>query len=107
MSTIKANENALVTEEMVESWCNSLDDDQWPSGWVNVGDVVSGQPPIATTCSEPITTKLTSEVPTQYSALFPKSEKELFEMLDKSATTPTSECISMEQGITNLKERME
>lgn len=73
MDAIKAIDGTLVTEEMIEGWCDALDNDEWPSGWVNVGDIVSGQPPVAATCSEPITTKVTKAMK---NALVLEAEKE-------------------------------
>lgn len=59
MDGIKAIDGKIVTEDMIANWSNALDNDEWPPGWVNVGEVVSGQPPTSATCSEPITTKVT------------------------------------------------
>lgn len=41
-----------------------------------------------------------------YSRIFPKSEEELEEMLALSASTPLSECMTMEEGMADIKERM-
>lgn len=46
MAAIKAANGQLVTDEMIDTWCESLDRDKWPSDWVNVGDVVHGKPPV-------------------------------------------------------------
>ncbi|WP_172135145.1 ribbon-helix-helix protein, CopG family [Adlercreutzia sp. ZJ473] len=46
MATIRTASGQLVTDEMVDTWCESLDCDEWPNGWVNVGDVVHGKPPV-------------------------------------------------------------
>lgn len=48
MAAIKAANGQLVTDEMIDRWCQSLDNDEWPSDWVNVGDIVHGKPPIET-----------------------------------------------------------
>ena len=42
----------------------------------------------------------------RYARLFPKSEEELDAMLAASAATPRSECMSMEEGMALVKERM-
>lgn len=44
MSEIKASNGKVVTEEMISSWSAALDNDEWPEGWHNVGDVVEGKP---------------------------------------------------------------
>lgn len=46
MAAIRTASGQLVTDEMIDAWCESLDRDEWPSDWVNVGDVVHGKPPI-------------------------------------------------------------
>lgn len=46
MTAIRTASGQLVTDEMIDVWCESLDRDEWPSDWVNVGDVVHGKPPI-------------------------------------------------------------
>lgn len=46
MAAIRAANGQLVTDEMIDTWCQSLDNDEWPSGWTNVGDIVHGKPPI-------------------------------------------------------------
>lgn len=44
MSEIIAANGKPVTEEMVASWSEALDRDEWPEGWRNVGTVVEGLP---------------------------------------------------------------
>ena len=41
-----------------------------------------------------------------YARIFPRSEEELDEMLAKSAATPASERMTMEEGMALVKERM-
>lgn len=33
----------VVTDEMIADWESALERDEWPSGWVNVGEVVEGK----------------------------------------------------------------
>ena len=49
MAAIKANDGQMVTDVMIDGWCEALDRDEWPDGWHNVGDVVAGRPPAAET----------------------------------------------------------
>ncbi len=48
MTAIKAANGQLVTDEMIDAWSESLDHDEWPSSWENVGEVIHGKPPIDT-----------------------------------------------------------
>ena len=59
MGAIKSKNGQVVTEEMIKSWSDALDHDEWPEGWTNIGDVVDGMPPIDNRCSEPLTVKVT------------------------------------------------
>lgn len=34
-----------VTDEMIDGWERALGRDEWPSGWVNVGEIVEGKLP--------------------------------------------------------------
>lgn len=45
MSAIVAENGQMVTEAMIGRWAASLDRDEWPDGWQNVGDVVDGKLP--------------------------------------------------------------
>lgn len=41
MNTDMNNENRkVVTDEMIAGWESALERDEWPSGWVNVGEIV-------------------------------------------------------------------
>ncbi len=44
MADITAIDGMRVTDEMIDTWCDALDRDEWPDGWQNVGDVVEGMP---------------------------------------------------------------
>ena len=35
----------VVTDEMIADWESALERDEWPSGWVNVGEIVEGKLP--------------------------------------------------------------
>ena len=43
MDGIVAENGKVVTDEMIAGWESALERDEWPSGWVNVGDVVDGR----------------------------------------------------------------
>ena len=45
MDEIIAENGQVVTDEMIATWAQALDNDEWPSGWTNVGDVVDGRLP--------------------------------------------------------------
>ena len=42
----------------MDTWCESLDRDEWPSDWVNVGDVVHGKPPVKSDDSVVLSVKI-------------------------------------------------
>ena len=42
---IVAEDGKVVTDEMIAEWESALERDEWPSGWVNVGDVLEGSLP--------------------------------------------------------------
>lgn len=44
MAEIKAANGVEVTEKMIATWSEALDNDEWPKGWHNVGDTVQGKP---------------------------------------------------------------
>ena len=47
MNGIVAENGKVVTDEMIADWESALERDEWPSGWVNVGEVVEGKLPKA------------------------------------------------------------
>ena len=59
MSGIVAEDGKVVTDEMIAGWEGALERDEWPSGWVNVGDAVDGRLPKAA----PETVTLSLKVP--------------------------------------------
>ncbi len=59
MSEIVAENGKVVTDEMIAGWESALERDEWPDGWVNVGDVVEGRLPKST----PETVTLSLKVP--------------------------------------------
>ena len=59
MDGIVAENGKVVTDEMIAGWESALERDEWPSGWVNVGDVVDGRLPTAA----PETVTLSLKVP--------------------------------------------
>ena len=44
---IVAENSKAVTDEMIADWESALERDEWPSGWVNVGEIVEGKLPKA------------------------------------------------------------
>ena len=59
MDGIVAENGKVVTDEIIADWESALERDEWPSGWVNVGDVVDGRLPKAA----PETVTLSLKVP--------------------------------------------
>ena len=47
MNGIVAENGKVVTDEMIANWESALERDEWPSGWVNVGEIVEGKLPKA------------------------------------------------------------
>lgn len=60
MAGITAIDGTRVTDEMINTWCDALDRDEWPDGWQNVGDIVEGMPEVR----GPATQTLSVKVPT-------------------------------------------
>ena len=54
----------------------------------------------------PVTTRAAVPTTASYARIFPQGEDELEEMLTLSASTPLSECVTMDEGMNNVKERM-
>lgn len=59
MNGIVAENGKVVTDEMIAGWESALERDEWPSGWVNVGEIVEGKLPKAA----PETVTLSLKVP--------------------------------------------
>ena len=59
MNGIVSENGQLVTDEMIEGWESALERDEWPDGWVNVGEIVEGRLPKST----PDTVTLSIKVP--------------------------------------------
>jgi hypothetical protein len=47
MADFKAADGTVVTEDMINGWCDALDHDEWPEGWKNRSDIVYGKPPLS------------------------------------------------------------
>lgn len=45
MNGIVAENGKIVTDEMIASWEEALERDEWPSGWKNVGEIYDGRLP--------------------------------------------------------------
>ncbi len=43
MNGIVAENGKVVTDEMIADWESALERDEWPSGCVNVGEIVEGK----------------------------------------------------------------
>ncbi len=59
MNEIIAENGKVVTDEMIADWEESLERDEWPNGWTNVGEIVEGRLPKVA----PETTTLSLKVP--------------------------------------------
>lgn len=59
MSGIVAENGVLVTDAMIANWEASLERDEWPDGWENVGEVIEGRLPKAA----PETVTLSLKIP--------------------------------------------
>ena len=59
MKGIVAENGQVVTDEMIEGWENALERDEWPAGWMNVGEIVEGRIPKAA----PETVTLSIKIP--------------------------------------------
>lgn len=47
VTEFKAANGSSVTDEMIDEWCDALDNDKWPEGWKNRSKVVYGRPPLS------------------------------------------------------------
>lgn len=56
MSGIVAENGKVVTDQMIADWESALERDEWPKGWVNVGDVIDAKLPKS--ASETVTLSL-------------------------------------------------
>lgn len=45
MARFKAADGSMVTDEMIDGWCEALDRDEWPEGWKSRSEIVYGRPP--------------------------------------------------------------
>lgn len=81
MAEIKAKNGQIVTEKMIDSWCEALDRDEWPVGEKNIGKVVIGRPP------------LSSEGPTVLSVKIPVAMKKAIEDHAKNDGLSTSDYV--------------
>lgn len=61
----------VVTDEMIAGWESALERDEWPSGWVNVGEIVEGKLPKAA----PETVTLSLKVPVAMKRALEKEAK--------------------------------
>ena len=70
MNGIVAENSKVVTDEMIADWESALERDEWPSGWVNVGEIVEGKLPKAA----PDTVTLSLKVPAAMKRALERSE---------------------------------
>lgn len=47
MARFKAADGSVVTDEMIDGWCEALDRDEWPEGWKSRSEIVYGRPPLS------------------------------------------------------------
>lgn len=71
MNGIIAENGKVVTDEMIADWESALERDEWPSGWVNVGEIVEGKLPKAA----PETVTLSLKVPVAMKRALEKEAK--------------------------------
>lgn len=71
MNGIVAENGRVVTDEMIANWESALERDEWPSGWVNVGEIVEGKLPKAA----PETVTLSLKVPVAMKRALEKEAK--------------------------------
>ena len=71
MNGIVAENGKVVTDEMIADWESALERDEWPSGWVNVGEIVEGKLPKAA----PDTVTLSLKVPAAMKRALEKEAK--------------------------------
>ena len=71
MNGIVAENGKVVTDEMIANWESALERDEWPSGWVNVGEIVEGKLPKAA----PETVTLSLKVPVAMKRALEKEAK--------------------------------
>ena len=58
MNGIVAENGKVVTDEMIAGWESALERDEWPSGWVHVGDIVGGKRPKAASATVTLSLKV-------------------------------------------------
>jgi len=58
MDVIKAANGKMVTDEMLNRWCEALDKDEWPAGEHSVGEPISGRPPLSAEGSTVLSVKV-------------------------------------------------
>ena len=68
---IVAENGKVGTDEMIAGWESALERDEWPSGWVNVGEIVEGKLPKAA----PDTVTLSLKVPAAMKRALEKEAK--------------------------------
>ncbi len=61
MNKIVAENGMVVTDEMIANWEEALARDEWPDGWVNVGEIVEGKLP--TSLSDAVTLSIKIPAP--------------------------------------------
>ncbi len=62
MNGIVAENGKVVTDEMIADWESALERDEWPSGWVNVGEIVEGKLPKAAPDTVTMSLKVTASM---------------------------------------------
>lgn len=63
MNGIVAENGKVVTDEMIADWESALERDEWPSGWVNVGEIVEEDMTDSEESEEPLFEEFSEYVP--------------------------------------------
>lgn len=58
MEPIKTKDGHVVTEEMIDRWCEALDRGEWPTGEYSAGEVIVGRPPLSAEGSAVLSVKV-------------------------------------------------
>lgn len=58
MSGIVAENGKVVTDEMIATWEEALERDEWPAGWENVGEIIEGRLPPSLSDSVTLSVKI-------------------------------------------------
>jgi len=80
-STFKTADGHTISKAKLDEWSAALDSDNWPQGWVNVGEVIHGRPPLSAEGSVVLSVKV------------PPSMKRILEREAKTEGVTTSDFV--------------